>query len=177
MNAEAMKYTLLNELAEQGGVVILGGTEDVSIPLCELKQAFSMNTPLYNRSMRGLSVTDARDAYARYAAPLAPDTVLLHLGAEDLPLFEADAARFDQLYRELIQSIRAQNAKCSITVISLRNPQDSPVIANMNRHLQYIAESEQCQWGDITVRRVWNPRETQEVVSFVYALGFVRPLK
>ena len=47
----------------------------------------------------------------------------------------------------------------------------------MNRHLRYITESERCEYGDITTRRVWNPRETQSVASFVYSLGFVRPLR
>ena len=177
MKNETMKYSLLNDLAEQGGVVILGGGEDAGIPLCELKQAFALNSKLYNRSVSGLSVQNAKDVYGKYAAALAPESVLLHLGADDLELFEEDPARFDQLYRELIQYIRAQDSRCNIAVVSLKNPQDSAVIADLNRHLQYIAESEQCEYGDIAARRVWNPRDTQEVVSFVYSLGFVRPLK
>ena len=38
--AEIKKYSALNELAEKGGTVIFGGTTDVNIPLCELKQTF-----------------------------------------------------------------------------------------------------------------------------------------
>ena len=40
------KYQALNKLAEQNGIVIIGGTEDKEIPLCELKQAFELNLNL-----------------------------------------------------------------------------------------------------------------------------------
>ena len=44
----------------------------------------------------------------------------------------------------------------------------------MNRHLSYIAESEHCEYGDLAEKRVWNPKETKEVASFVQAMGLVR---
>ena len=60
MTSAEVKYAALNELAEQGGIVILGGEEDMNLPLCELKQAFSLNSSLYNRSVQGLSVNNAK---------------------------------------------------------------------------------------------------------------------
>ena len=47
---EILKYQKLNELAQTGGIVILGGCEDLNIPLCEIRQAFEMEENLYNRS-------------------------------------------------------------------------------------------------------------------------------
>ena len=37
------QFKSLNNLAEPGGTVIFGGTSDISIPLCELKQAYELN--------------------------------------------------------------------------------------------------------------------------------------
>lgn len=174
---EIKKYLALNELAEAGGTVLFGGTADKSIPLCELKQAFSLTEKLYNRSFTGLSVTDAVTAYDSCITGLNPDCVLLHIGEEDVTLFDTDSATFEQHFRALVQHIRKLDKKCTIGIISLRNPDNSEAISELNKSLKYIAESERCEFEDISVKRVWNPKEMKDVVSFVYSTGFVRPLR
>lgn len=173
---EIKKYQALNELAEQNGVVILGGTEDKEIPLCELKQAFELNSKLYNRSIAGLSINNALEIYNTCIASLNPETILLHIGIDDLKFFEENPSSFYQKYSELIQHIKTLNKKCTVAIISLKNHEENATISEINKHLKYIAESEQCEYGDISTKRVWNPKETKDVVSFVYSTGFVRPL-
>lgn len=173
---EIKKYLALNELAESNGIIIIGGTEDKEIPLCELKQAFELNSNLYNRSITNLSINHAMEVYDSCVVSLKPDFVLLHLGAADLDFFQSNPSAFDQKYRELIRHIRSLNQKCSIAIISLRNPKQQNTISELNKHLSYIADSEHCEYEDIT-RRVWNPKETKDIVSFVYSTGFVRPLR
>lgn len=177
LKREMQRYAALNGLAEKDGTVILGGSADREIPLCELKQAFALNVDLYNRSISDLSVRTAIEAYDACVAPLAPESVLLHIGAADTEFFAEHPADFDQKYRELIEHIKAVDSKCSIVIIALRNPEEATDIAEMNKHLRYIAESEHCEYGDIAAKRIWNPKETKDVVSFVYSTGFVRPLK
>lgn len=174
---EIKKYRALNALAESGGIVIFGGTEDQNIPLCELKQAFALNPGLYNRSMTGLSVKNAAEAFDSCVAELHPEEIFLHIGAADLQYFSENAAAFDQKFRELIAHIRVSQKKCQIIVVSLGNPDESAVIAEMNSHLKVIAESERCVFGNISTKRVWNPVQTKDVISFVYSTGFMRPLK
>ena len=171
---EMRTYRMLNDLAEPDGIVIFGGSDDLELPLCELKQAFPIEQGLYNRSLPGLSVKDAAVLYETCAALLHPETVLLHIGEADRGWFAENSDEFDRLYRNLITQIRSQNKKCRIAVLSLNNPSDDPVTAEMNQHLKYIAESERCEYGDITVKRVWNPKETKEVTSFVQAMGLVQ---
>lgn len=173
---EIKRYQALNAVADRGGIVILGGSADKDIPLCELKQAFALSDRLYNRSFDGLTIADAREAYRTCAAPLAPERVLLHLGTADLAAFPEDTAKFDRQYRTLIAEIRA-DSPAEIVIIPHQNPDNTADLAALNRHLAVIAESEHCTFSDISTRRVWNPKETKEVVSFVYALGFVHPLK
>ena len=173
---EIRRYRTLNELAEPDGLVIFGGTADRGIPLCELKQAFALDSRLYNRSLTGLSVKDAANCFDACVRPLQPESVLLHLGEADLALFAEDPSAFGRNYRKLIGHIRSGNKSCRIAVISLRNPDGHAVTAEMNRHLKYIADSERCEYGDITTKRVWNPKETKDIVSFVYSTGFVHSL-
>lgn len=173
---EIKKYIDLNSFAEMGGIVILGGTEDKEIPLCELKQAFNLTSKLYNRSLDSLSVTSASQLYDTCIAPIRPETLLLHIGSSDLKLFEESSSEFDKQYRTLIEHIRYTDKTCSIVIISLKNPDNSPVISDLNKHLKYIADSEHCKFSDIALSRIWNPRETKDVISFIYSLGFVHPL-
>ena len=167
------KYIALNALAEPNGILIFGGTDDMQLPIGELKQAFSLEEPCYNRSFESLSVKDAAEFYRTYAAELAPQTVLLHIGAADLTMFETSAEDFTQYYRQLIEQIRTHNKHCQIAIVSIEGSNYS----EMNRQLKYIASSEHCEFCDISGRRPWNPRQTKDVISFVYNTGFIHPLK
>ncbi len=170
-------YKLLNELAELGGTVIFGGEEDLNIPLCELKQAFSLKENYYNRSAENISISDAADVYASNIAELYPETILLHIGNADIEMFLKSPEKFSDNYRKLISQIRRDNKKCRIAIVSFKNFNADSSIEKLNKHLKYIADSEKCEFCDISQRKVWNPKQTRDVVSFVYDIGFVHPLK
>ncbi|MBO5403400.1 MAG: hypothetical protein J6A85_09545 [Clostridia bacterium] len=175
--AEIKSYEKLNELAEQGGIVIFGSGADKDIPTGEVRQAFAVESKIYNRSFENLSVTDAVSIYKKVIAPLAPETVMIHIGEADLGIFAEKPTEFDNKYLELIKVIKAQNKKCSIAVVSLKNYDSDPKIAEMNKHLKYVADSEKCEYGDISAKKVWNPKASMDAASFVYSIGFVHPLK
>ena len=175
--AKINNYAKLNELAEQGGIVIFGCNEDKDIPTGEIRQAFAVESKIYNRSFDNLSVTEAVSIYKKIIAPLTPETVLIHIGEADLTNFAGNPTEFDNQYLELIKSIKAQNNKCRIAVVSLKNYKSDPQIAEMNKHLKYVADSEKCEYSDISVKKVWNPKASMDAASFVYSIGFVHPLK
>ena len=175
--AKIKNYAKLNELAEQGGIVIFGCNEDKDIPTGEIRQAFAVESKIYNRSFDNLSVTEAVSIYKKIIAPLTPETVLIHIGEADLTNFAENPTEFDNKYLELIKSIKTQNNKCRIAVVSLKNYESDPQIAEMNKHLKYFADSEKCEYSDISVKKVWNPKASMDAASFVYSIGFVHPLK
>ena len=168
---ETKKYSALNELAEKGGTIIFGGKEDKNIPLCELKQAFELDSKFYNRSFENLTITKAYELYKSCVAPLEPDTVLLHMGENDLDLFSKDPDKFISIYRELISEIRSDNKKCRIAIVSLKNYEGDIVKAKLNEQLKYLADSERCEFADIAEKKLWNPIATRDAVSFAYLLG------
>ena len=178
MREEAIKYyTKLNELAEQGGIVIFGSGSDKDIPTGEIRQAFAVESKIYNRSFDNLSVTESVSIYEKIIAPLTPEAVLIHIGEADLTNFAGNPTEFDNKYLELIKAIKAQNNKCCIAVVSLKNYESDPQITEMNKHLKYVADSEKCEYSDISVKKVWNPKASMDAASFVYSIGFVHPLK
>ena len=168
-------YEKLNGLAQQEGIVIFGCGEDTNIPTGELRQAFSVEENLYNRSLDRISIQDAPGVYEEIVAPLAPETVMLHFGETDKSLFAENASAFDHMYRKLIAKIKSYNKKCRIALVSLKNYDNDPQTDEMNRHIKYIADSEQCEYGDIATPKVWNPKATMDVSSFLSSIGFVRP--
>lgn len=177
MEISKNKYNVLNEIAEPNGIVILGGGNDESIPIGELKQAFAVEEKIYNRSVNNLSVNNATDIYSSYIAPLGADTILLHIGESDLDFFENNPSDFEKKYRELINKIKSNNKKCNVVIVSIKSKNMTDSIISMNKELKYIAQSEQCEYYDISKENMHNPRQTKDVVSFVYSLGFLHPLK
>lgn len=173
---EYEKYGVLNKLAKTNGIVIMGSNSDTTIPLGELKQAFELDADLYNRSATGLSVKNADWFYDSYVAELHPERILLHIGENDVADFVANPSEFDCSYRKLIKTIKTENKKCEIIIVSLKNSQKNSDITKLNQHLKYLAESERCEFVDIGVQRVWNPKQTKDISSFVFSTGFVRPL-
>ena len=173
---EIAKYKLLNQLAESDGTVIFGGSEDVSIPLGELKQAFALNDSIYNRSFSGLAVADAAKMYSECVSELCPDTVLLHIGDADLTDFEKNESGFETDYRALIGTIKEKNKNCRIVIVSLKNYDDHALVSKMNQQLKTIADSEKCEFEDISQKRAWNVKASSETASFIYEIGFDSPL-
>ena len=174
---EIKKYRKLNEFAETDGIVIFGEGTDTNIPLCELRQALGVDEKMYNRSFSKLSINDAVSVFDACISPIAPETVFIHIGESDVAAFNENHSDFDSEYRALIKHIREQNKKCRIAVISIKNSNNNPDVEEMNKHLKYIAESEKCEFGDLTVQKVWNPKATMQTSSFIRSMGFVHSLK
>lgn len=174
---EVKRYQKLNELAKANGIVIFGGNGDTNIPLCELRQAFEVEENMYNRSLKGLTINEAIEVYDACVSPISPETVFLHIGECDLNMLKQNPSEFDDKYAALIHHIREINKKCRIAIVSLKNFDNNSELEEMNKHLKYIANSERCEFEDISTRRVWNPKATKDASSFVRSMGFVRALK
>ena len=170
------KYKFLNQLAEADGTVIFGTSSDVNIPLGELKQAFALSGSIYNRSFSDLSVADAARVYGECVAELCPDTVIVHIGGADVSDFGGKETEFEENYRTLIETIREKNKDCRIVIVSLKNYDNDITVAEINKLLGEIADSEKCEFEDISAKRSWNVKESSETASFIYDIGFVRPL-
>ena len=173
---EIAKYKSLNQLAEADGTVIFGTSSDVNIPLGELKQAFALSGSIYNRSFSDLSVANAARVYGECVAELCPDTVIVHIGGADVSDFGGKETAFEENYRALIGTIREKNKDCRIVIVSLKNYDNDITVEEINKLLCEIANTEKCEFEDISVKRVWNTKENREVTSFLYEIGFDHPL-
>lgn len=172
---EIKNYKALNGISQQNCTVIFGGTNDLKLPLCELCQGFDLKENCCNRSFENLTADEAVKLYNTCIAELFPESVFLHI--EDIKGFKTSAEKFAKDYTNLIWQIKKDNKNCRIAVVSAKNYNNDRDIEEFNKQLKYIADSEKCEFCDISKKRVFNPTQTKEVASFVYNLGFVHPLK
>lgn len=164
MEKELKKYLRLNNFALKNGVVLFGEGIDIEIPAGELAQSFELNYPVYNRSFVKLNLENSIELYDSCIKNLTPNTVLLHIGTNDILLFNENKVVFEQKYNALIEHIKTTNKGCRIVVVSVNNE-------TINKELRYIADSSKCEYGDLTSIRVWNPQTTKIVTKFIQAMG------
>lgn len=174
---EIKKYQSLNKLANCGGIVLFGSKELFEIPLCELKQAFDINDDLYNRSFKSVSLADAQNIYTECISEIKPDTLFIQLGSDDIDLFANDKDKFISLYRNLVSVIKRSNKKCRIAIVSLKNHNSDKAVAEMNSMLKYIADSEKCEFCDISSKKTCSPAQVKSISSFIHNMGFVQPVQ
>lgn len=168
---EDMNYQELNTVAKKNAVILMGGDLDKQIPVAELAQSFDFNFQIYNRSEEKLSVKQARTFFQDNINAMEPEGIIIHLGDSDMNLFKTNSADFDKYYLTLLAAVKACNKKCRIALVSVNNPNSDKTIAEMNRHIKALADSEKTVFINLDNAKLWNPQAAKASVSFAYGMG------
>jgi low affinity Fe/Cu permease len=158
-------------VAEKNQVVLVGGALDRRIPLASLAEEFDFNFKLYNRSKDDISLKSAEKYFNENIKEMQPEAVMLHIGENDKSMFQNNSSDFDKYYLSLINKIKSEGKKTRIALISVKNSENDKVIAEMNRHIKAIAESENCTFVNLDSVQLWNPEATKAAVDFAYTMG------
>lgn len=164
---------------EKNAVVVFGGSLDNSIPVDELAKSFDFNFRIFNKSVADLSIKDSLGYFSAYIKPMRPEAMILHIGERDLNLFKANSSEFDSLYIKLIEEIRYTNSKCRLALVSLYNETSNQIVAEMNRHIKAIADSEKCDFIDVENAKLWKPESAKAAIRFAQNMGLAvkKPLR
>jgi len=168
---EDMNYQELNTVAKKNAVILFGGDLDKQIPVAELAQSFDFNFQIYNRSEEGISVKTAKDFFLENIASMEPEGVIVHLGDKDISMLKSSGADFDKYYLDLISSIKEVNKKCRLAFVSVNNPNNDKTIAEMNRHIKALADSERAVFINLDNAKLWNPKAAKAAISFAHNMG------
>ena len=166
-----MNYQELNTVAKKNAVILMGGDLDKQIPVAELAQSFDFNFQIYNRSEEKLSVKQARTFFQDNINAMEPEGIIIHLGDSDMNLFKTNSADFDKYYLTLLAAVKACNKRCRIALVSVNNPNSDKTIAEMNRHIKALADSEKAVFINLDNAKLWNPQAAKASVSFAYGMG------
>lgn len=140
-------YKRLNDSAEANGVVFFGSDCFAGVPFGELSRDFCVDTPVYNRSIRGLSVYDAEKLLPECVYQLKPAKVFVNLGDADLANADFDLDRFLAAYEWLLYTLHA-HCKSQIYTVSVLS--GHPMAARANEGIKQIAKSAGCAFLDIS---------------------------
>ena len=83
-NALIHEYREINKLASQGETVFMGGTFLHDFPFAELSKKLCVDEKIYNRSICGLSASDAIEVYSQAVSPLKPKKLFIGLNSKSL---------------------------------------------------------------------------------------------
>jgi len=155
----------------KNAVLLVGGTLDKSIPVAQLAKEFDFNFDIYNKSEAGLCLVNASEYFVDKIAPLFPEGLMLHLGDEDVSLFNNDSNAFDNYYLNLIGNAKAVNPACRIALISVSNPEKNKTLSLMNAHIKAISEAEKCAYINLDNAKLWNPEAAKASSDFAYSMG------
>ena len=112
-NALIHEYREINKLASQGETVFMGGTFLHDFPFAELSKKLCVDEKIYNRSICGLSASDAIEVYSQAVSPLKPKNLFIGLGENE------NGVEFIDNYRKLINYIKADSLETTIMLVSV----------------------------------------------------------
>lgn len=111
LEEKAKKFKILNELAVKGETAVFGSDYLYDFPFYTLMQKRVSDYAVYNRSIEGLTVKEAKNVVEDCLKYLSPESILVSFGENEVLNDE-----FYNDYKELILKIRRlyKNAKLCI---------------------------------------------------------------
>lgn len=144
--AEKKLFHEINAAAQPGGIVLVGSGTVAHLPLTELAQDCMMETPVYNRSIDGLTVEAASRMLDECVMELKPAKVVFALGAEEVRRDDFNLKEFIDQYEWLLYTVNSQ-MHCRIYVASVLS--DASDVREMNAALKKLAQNTGCQFVDM----------------------------
>ena len=168
-------YELINGeksfVENKNAVILFGGSLDKNIPVADLSREYNFNFDIYNKSCENITLPAALEYFKENIAKMIPEGIIIHLGENDISLFQNDSAAFDNYYLTLLDEIKAVNKDCRIALISINNPAGNKNLALMNAHINAIAQTEKAVFINLENAKLWNPEATKAANEFAYAMG------
>ena len=155
----------------KNAVILFGGGLDKNIPVADLSREYNFNFDIYNKSCENITLPAALEYFKKNIAKMIPEGIIIHLGENDISLFQNDSAAFDNYYLTLLDEIKAVNKDCRIALISIYNPAGNKKLALMNAHINAIAQTEKAVFINLENAKLWNPEATKAANEFAYAMG------
>ncbi len=139
---KAKKYKNLNETAIKHEVAVFGSDYLYSFPFYDYMQGKVTDYVVYNRSMEGLTVSEAIEVFPDCVKNLLPDTVLVSFG-ENEPADDKFFSDYDKLIKKIF-SVCPSSRICVLATVGKDEEFDEKVkrIAKANR-VNYICSAKE----------------------------------
>ena len=108
-------YESVNDVALKGEIVVFGSTFTANFPFYELSQKYVLSYAIYNRSIEGLTLSEAEEGLDVCVLQVKPSKIFLDLGEKDLENSSAFA-----VYQRIIMKIKAKLPETGVYLLPVR---------------------------------------------------------
>lgn len=148
VRTQAKTMQKINDLTLPGEIVIFGSTYMSNFPMYELVNKSMIESAVYNRSIRGLTVRDALEIVEECVIALRPGKIFVSLGEED----EHNPDTIS-LYNRLISLLRSALPECELYLIGLTGT--GTYTESFNQNLIHLCDE----------KKVWSIHFTKENIT------------
>lgn len=142
---EMAAYRELNSITEAGGVVLFGSNTFANLPMGELTQAYRITEPIYNRSIKNVSISQIESYLKVCLYDLNPRKIFVNLGDVDIKSDSLNVDSFISKYEWLLYMIHTKT-QAEIHIVSILS--SSPEAEEINARLKKLAAQTGCNFID-----------------------------
>ncbi|MBQ3235523.1 MAG: hypothetical protein IJA97_05125 [Clostridia bacterium] len=124
----------INDLALKGEIVVFGSTYMAGFPLYEFIKKYHFENAIYNRSIAGLTTSEALEIVQDCIISIRPSKIFIALGEEDEN--NVDAIKD---YNQIIKLIQSALPKSKIYLICLQG--NTPYVERFNANIRYLCDN------------------------------------
>ncbi len=143
---ELEKFRQINAVAQIGGIVFVGSDFFASLPIGELAASFKLDEKVYNRSIKGLTVSDMGGLLKECVFDLHPSKVFFNFGER-----EAESGLgiedFIAAYEWMLYTVHG-NSSALIYVVSIEEKSERHIM--YNNALRALCAETGCKFVDIS---------------------------
>ena len=111
-------YATLNKNAKKGGAVFFGCDHLHSLPVSEITQDMNLDINTYNRSLKGLVISEAATVAEECIYSLNPSKLFVNIGENDISDENFNLESFIENYEWFLYNVH-NRCKCSICIIAI----------------------------------------------------------
>jgi len=130
----ATAFKGLNDITLKGEIAVFGSTYMSSFPLYEFINKCQLESAIYNRSIKGLTIDEALEILKDCITAIAPKKLFISLGEED-----ENNPNAIKNYNTLIKRIQTEIPECNIFLICLFG--ESEYVKNFNKNILSICDN------------------------------------
>ena len=133
----------INEKAIRGGIVFWGSTYLSEVPVMELARDYEIDSPVYNRSVPGMKISDMEGRMQDCVCELQPEKVVLCVGEEEVSEEHFDEKAFLSSYEWILYELH-QKTGAEIVILPVQSEHFNAL--KVNEGLKKIAENYGCRY-------------------------------
>ena len=137
-------YKNLNKYSKKGGTVCFGSSWFEGIDFGEIALDESLDCIIHNRSIKNLTVTEAKNVFEESVKDLNPSKIFVNIGEEDINDEDFNMESFLTNYELLLLFIHRNSPKSKIFIVSLHS--DSETAREVNEKLYELSENTNCKF-------------------------------